>query len=84
MENLNEALGLLAVGMLTVFAILLIVINLGKALIAIVNRVAPEEEKKQAVKVATPAVDTTTQSVIKAAVDQLTAGKGQVTKITKL
>ena len=41
MENIPEALKLLAVGMLTVFAILLIVINLGKFLIAIVNKIAP-------------------------------------------
>ena len=37
MENLNTALLLMVVGMATVFAILLIVINLGKALIALVN-----------------------------------------------
>lgn len=86
MENLNQAFGLLAVGMLTVFAILLIVINLGKLLIAIVNKIAPAEEVKKAVKTAAVpvAVDAQTQSIIKAAVDQLTGGKGQVTKITKL
>jgi Na+-transporting methylmalonyl-CoA/oxaloacetate decarboxylase gamma subunit len=38
MENLNTALLLMVVGMATVFAILLIVINLGKALIALVNK----------------------------------------------
>lgn len=43
MENLNTALLLMVVGMATVFAILLIVINLGKALIALVNKYAPEE-----------------------------------------
>ena len=37
MENLPEALKLLTVGMLTVFTILLIVIYLGKGLIAFVN-----------------------------------------------
>lgn len=86
MENLNQAFGLLAVGMLTVFAILLIVINLGKLLIAIVNKIAPGEGVKKAVKTAAApvAVDAQTQSIIKAAVDQLTGGKGQVTKITKL
>lgn len=86
MENLNQAFGLLAVGMLTVFAILLIVINLGKLLIAVVNKFAPAEEAKKAVKTAAApvAVDAQTQSIIKAAVDQLTGGKGQVAKITKL
>ena len=43
MENLNIALLLMVVGMATVFAILLIVIYLGKAMIALVNKYAPEE-----------------------------------------
>ena len=43
MENLNTALLLMVVGMATVFAILLIVIYLGKCLIALVNKYAPEE-----------------------------------------
>ena len=43
MENLNIALLLMVVGMATVFAILLIVIYLGKGLIALVNKYAPEE-----------------------------------------
>ena len=43
MENLNTALLLMVVGMATVFAILLIVINLGKSLIALVNNFAPDE-----------------------------------------
>ena len=43
MENLNIALLLMVVGMATVFAILLIVIYLGKCLIALVNKYAPEE-----------------------------------------
>lgn len=45
MENLNIAFMLMIVGMATVFAILLIVINLGKLLIALVNKYAPEELK---------------------------------------
>ena len=43
MENLNTALLLMVVGMTTVFAILLIVIYLGKGLILLVNKYAPEE-----------------------------------------
>ena len=53
MENLGLGLTLMAIGMVTVFAILLIVINLSNALIKIVNKVCPEEEapkkKKQSV-----------------------------------
>ena len=50
MENLGLGLTLMAIGMVTVFAILLIVINLSNALIKIVNKVCPEEEapKKKA------------------------------------
>lgn len=77
-----EALKLLVVGMVTVFTILLIVIYFGKALIAIVNKVAPEEVKKSAAA-PQPAtqVDPTTMSVIQAAVSQLTGGKGTVSKV---
>ena len=85
MENIPEALKLLVVGMLTVFAILLIVINLGKALIAFVNKFIPEEEKtkKQVAPVAVP-VDANTKAIINEAVKQITAGKGHVTKISKI
>ena len=85
MENLPEALKLLTVGMLTVFTILLIVIYLGKGLIAFVNRFFPEVEKtKNAVTVPQVAIDATTKAVINEAVNQITAGKGHVTNIQKL
>lgn len=89
MENLSEALQLLVVGMLTVFAILLIVIYLGKGLIALVNRYAPAENLEKPAKAAdlstaAKAVDAKTRDIIQAAVSQLTGGKGQVTKIEKI
>ena len=89
MENvMGDALQLLVVGMLTVFLILLIVIFLGKGLIALVNKFAPEEQvpqKKVAAMsgVVTP-VDAQTKSIIDAAVSQLTGGKGVVSKIQKI
>ena len=43
MENIEYALMLMVVGMATVFVILLVVINLGKVLITLVNKFAPEE-----------------------------------------
>ena len=57
MENLGLGLTLMAIGMVTVFAILLIVINLSNVLIKIVNKVCPEEEapKKKAAPAAAPA-----------------------------
>jgi len=89
MENgMAEALQLLVVGMLTVFLILLIVIYLGKGLIALVNKFAPAEQvpqKKMAVMSSgASAVDAQTKAIIAAAVNQLTGGKGQVKKIEKI
>ena len=88
MENvMGDALQLLVVGMLTVFMILLIVIFLGKGLIALVNKFAPAEQvpqKKAAVMSGVSAVDSQTKAIIAAAVSQLTGGKGQVKKIEKV
>ena len=87
MENLSLGLTLMGIGMLTVFVILLMVIYLSNALIAIVNRVCPEEEqpKKKAPVAAKPqTVDANVMAVIKATVNQLTGGKGVVTNVEKL
>ena len=80
MENRGVGLMLMVVGMATVFVILLIVIYLSKYLITVV---APEETPKKAPAVA-PTADTGAMDAIKAAVEILTAGKGQVIKIEKL
>ena len=55
MGDLNIGLLLMVVGMATVFAILLIIIYLGKGLILLVNKYAPEEVvvKKQRPSVVT-------------------------------
>lgn len=91
MENIETGLLLMVVGMATVFVILLIVINLGKALIWAVNKYAPEEEgTKKVVKVATavtsPADVLSAQetAVIVSAVSMATQGLGKVVKIEKL
>ena len=85
MENLNIALLLMIVGMATVFAILLIVIYLGKGLIALVNKYAPEEvaPAKQAANAPT-AVPGNIMAAISAAVTVVTQGKGKVAKVEKL
>lgn len=78
---------LMAVGMITVFVILLVVINLSKLLIAIVNKVAPEEVavKKTATASAAPVViDSNTMAAIKGAVNIVTGGKGKVMKVEKI
>ena len=41
MENLNTALGLLVVGMVTVFIVLWLVVLIGNLVIRVTNRVVP-------------------------------------------
>ena len=90
MENIETGLLLMVVGMTTVFAILLIVIYLGKGLIALVNKYAPEEVvvKKQMVTQAVTAqaasISGKTTAAIVAAVSMTTGGQGKVPKIEKI
>ena len=76
----------MVIGMLTVFAILLIVINLGKVLIKVVNAIAPEEQPapKKAAKTAPAAIDAHTMAILEQAVSQITGGKGHVASARKL
>lgn len=84
MENINEGLLLMVVGMITVFIILLVVINLGKLLISLVNKYAPDETPA-APKPSTASSDTDLiQKVISAAVEEFTHGKGHVQQIEKI
>lgn len=85
MENLETALLLMVVGMATVFAILLIVIYLGKLLISLVNKYAPEEQlpAKQGAQSPVP-IPGNIVAAITAAVNVVTHGKGKVAKIEKI
>lgn len=85
LEGLTGALLLMAIGMITVFTVLLLVIYVGKGLIAFVNQFVPEEE--EAPKAAAPApqtVDAVTANIIAQAVNTLTGGKGKVESIKKI
>ncbi len=84
MENIGTGFMLMVVGMTTVFIILLIVIFLSQYLIAVVNKVAPEEAPVRKVAATLPVADDATLEAIKAAVKILTAGKGEVIKVEKL
>ena len=77
----------MVVGMVTVFCILLIVINLSKWLIMAVNKWAPEETaapQPQAKSAAATVTDSKTLAIIQAAVTQITGGKGHVKNVTRL
>lgn len=70
--------------MATVFAILLIVIYLGKCLIALVNKYAPEEVVPAKAAANGPApVPGNILAAISAAVTVVTQGKGKVAKVEK-
>lgn len=85
MENLETAILLMVVGMTTVFAILLIVIYLGKYLIYLVNKYAPEEIVSVKRAVSTPApIPANILAVITAAVNVVTHSKGKVSKVEKI
>lgn len=89
MENIETGLLLMIVGMTTVFAILMIVIYLGKGLIVLVNKYAQIIVKKQTTpqrQTAAPAAGITNQATaaIVSAVSVMTGGKGKVVKIEKL
>lgn len=83
MENFIYALQLMGIGMGTVFVVLILVIELGKGLIALVNRFAPEEEKPQPKSAAPAAVLPNVAQAIAEAVNIVTGGKGKVEKIEK-
>ena len=86
MENIETAILLMVVGMATVFVILLIVIYLGKLLITLVNKYAPEEvaPAKQETPRGTAPIPGNILAAITAAVNVVTQGKGKVTKVEKL
>lgn len=79
MENLSLGLQLMLIGMVTVFIILMIVIYGSQLLIKIVNKVAPAENEKTH-----KSTEEDRTPVFEAAVEQITGGKGRLTKVTKL
>ena len=86
MENIGIALQLMVVGMITVFIILIIVIQLGKLLIWTVNKIAPEEvvaPKGKPTSTVTK-IDAQTLSIIQAASTKLTNGKGSIKNIERI
>lgn len=83
MENLNEALLLLCVGMGTVFVILLVIIYFSKGLIALINKYLPEEKQLQTAEISTTAIPGKVIAAITAAVNIASNSKAAITKIEK-
>ncbi len=85
MENFSLGITLMLVGMITVFAILLIVIYLSKLLIVLINKYAPEEvAPMKTPHAAVAAISATTMNVIAAVVAKITGGKGRVKTVEKM
>ncbi len=78
--EINTALNLLFVGMITVFAVLLLVYGTGNLLIRVVNRLATENENgRNEGEISKKKI-----AVLNAAVEAFTKGKGTITQIKKL
>lgn len=84
-DNLFESLMLMGVGLVTVFVVLLLVINLGNLLIAFINKFIPEEAPKPAAGASSAsAVDPDVAMAIGLAVGKLTGGKSKVQRIERI
>lgn len=86
-ETYRTALTLLAVGMITVFSVLFLVVLLGRLLVAVVNRFFPGTAAvSPAVELPgqkNTAIDGRKVAAITAAVAHITGGRGRVTKIER-
>lgn len=83
-EAYSTALMLLAVGMITVFTILALIVLLGNLLTSLVNRYFPEAKVSSAMGTAADAgIDPRKMAAIVSAIDVLTKGKARVTSISK-
>lgn len=85
MNNIELGLLLMVVGMTSVFAILLLVIGLGKGLILLVNKYASEEKRNPPSRVSgtSDGISSPATAAVVSAVSVLTGGQGKVTKIEK-
>lgn len=83
MQPLNEAFSIMAVGMITVFFILFLIILIGNLIIRFSNRYLPEEIAPQKTKKPN-GTSYHVHKAIEAAIELITQGKGKATKITKI
>lgn len=81
---MNIGVTLMIVGMVTVFAVLLIIIYLSKLLMKLVNKFALEENVKKDVKQNGPEIPANIMAVIQQTVKEITNGKGTVSNVVKI
>ena len=84
-EDMQMALQLLAIGMITVFLILFLVVQSAKILIAIVNRYWPNDQIPAAAELETTGtnIDPKVVSAITGVVSHITGGEGKIKRIEK-
>ncbi len=80
-HSLSDALSVLAVGMITVFFILTLVVVVGNLIVRITNKFWSEPEKENG---GSAGLSPNKLAAIIAAVAAVTKGKGKVTNINKL
>lgn len=83
MENLNEALGLLVIGMIMVIIVLWLVVGLGNLVINFTNRFIPDEENHGGANKPERQIHSKKMAAIVAAVDMITHGRGKVDSVQK-
>lgn len=77
--EINTALNLLFIGMITVFVVLLLVYGTGNLLIRVVNLLSKEDKESKNGHISNDKI-----AVLNAAVEAFTEGKGTITQIEKL
>jgi oxaloacetate decarboxylase gamma subunit len=81
--DISFGLMLMAVGMLTVFSILALVVMGGKIMIILINRFAPLPDIESPALSGSYGIAKTKVAAITAAVETITGGKGKITEINK-
>ena len=83
-KDLNTALSLMGIGMITVFVVLSCVVILGNLLIRFVNRFVPAAVAKPSPDRSSDQIAPSKIAAITAAVEIFTKGRGQISSIKKL
>ena len=84
-EQIISPYELLAIGMLTVFVILILVVVTGNLIVWFVNHFLPEKVKeKVAITINSATINPQKMAAIVSAVQVVTKGKGKVVKVEKM